>query len=212
MKTDQLIRALAADNETHTAPVSRLLVIALLAAFLIAALLFALLIGPRPDIAAVSDDPRFLFKFVVTLALVATTVPLALRLAEPGRAANPALVALALSPLLLAAGVLVEFSLLAPGERMTRLIGRNWAYCLTYIPLLSAPLLAAALVALRHGAPTRPALAGGVAGLLAGGIGATLYAAHCIDDSPLFVATWYTLAIGAVAIVGALIGWRVLRW
>jgi hypothetical protein len=212
MKTEELIRAIAADNETRAVSVSRILIFSLLAAFAVAAFLFALLIGPRPDIAAVSDDPRFLFKFVVTLALAASAIPLALRLAEPGRTVNIALIAVALAPLLLALGALIEFNLLAPGERMSRLIGRNWAYCLSYIPLLSAPLLAAALLALRHGAPTRPALAGAAAGLLAGGIGATLYASHCVDDSPLFVATWYTLAIGAVVLAGALIGRRVLRW
>lgn len=212
MKTENLIRALAADNETRTASVSRFLALGLLAAFVVAAILFAALIGPRADFAAAAGDPRFLFKFVVTLALLATALPLARRLAEPGRETNVALIALALAPLLLAAGVLVELSLLAPGERAARLIGRNWAYCLSYIPLLSAPLLAAALLALRHGAPTRPALAGAAAGLIAGAIGATLYAAHCIDDSPLFVATWYTLAISAVTLIGALVGARVLRW
>ena len=40
-----------------------------------------------------------------------------------------------------------------------------------------------------YGVPTRPALAGAVAGLLAGGLAASFYAAHCTDDSPLFVTT-----------------------
>jgi hypothetical protein len=47
---------------------------------------------------------------------------------------------------------------------------------------------------------------------VASGIAATLYASHCTDDSPLFVATWYSLAIGMVALVGYVIGSRVLRW
>ncbi|NJO33150.1 MAG: DUF1109 family protein, partial [Rhodospirillales bacterium] len=54
--------------------------------------------------------------------------------------------------------------------------------------------------------------AGAVAGLLASGLSAALYATHCPDDSPLFVAVWYTLAVGAVVVVGALAGRRVLRW
>ena len=37
---------------------------------------------------------------------------------------------------------------------------------------------------------------------------ATLYASHCTDDSPLFVATWYTIATALVAAVGALAGSR----
>ena len=64
----------------------------------------------------------------------------------------------------------------------------------------------------RQGAPQNPVRAGAIAGLLAGGIGATLYAVHCFDDSPLFVATWYTLAITFVTGLGALLGARLLRW
>ncbi|HUI21148.1 MAG TPA: NrsF family protein, partial [Methylocella sp.] len=58
----------------------------------------------------------------------------------------------------------------------------------------------------------RPALAGAAAGLLAGAIGAAFYATHCPDDSPLFVATWYTLAIAFVTAIGAIAGARLLRW
>jgi hypothetical protein len=80
------------------------------------------------------------------------------------------------------------------------------------IPLISLPLLAAALIGLRHGAPTRPAVTGAIAGLLSSGLAATLYAAHCTDDSPLFVATWYTLATALVTVAGALAGRRVLTF
>ncbi len=84
--------------------------------------------------------------------------------------------------------------------------------CLTYIPLIGIGPLAVVLLALRHGAPTSPARAGTVAGLLAGGIAATFYAAQCTDDSPLFVATWYTIAAALVSAIGALAGPRVLRF
>jgi hypothetical protein len=77
---------------------------------------------------------------------------------------------------------------------------------------MSLPLLAAALLGLRHGAPTRPSVTGAVAGLLSAGLAATLYASHCTDDSPLFVATWYSIATALVAAVGALAGPRVLRF
>ena len=80
------------------------------------------------------------------------------------------------------------------------------------IPFLSIGPLACIMLALRQGAPTRPGLTGAVAGLAAGGIAATLYASHCTDDSPLFVATWYSLAIGIVTLLGYVIGSRFLRW
>jgi hypothetical protein len=57
-----------------------------------------------------------------------------------------------------------------------------------------------------------PGLTGAVAGLLSASIAATLYAANCTDDSPLFVAVWYPLAIGFVALVGCLAGRRWLQW
>jgi hypothetical protein len=65
---------------------------------------------------------------------------------------------------------------------------------LTLIPLLSVGPLACLLTALRASAPSSPGLAGAVAGLAASGIAATFYAAHCTDDSALFVMTWYSLA------------------
>ena len=95
---------------------------------------------------------------------------------------------------------------------MTRLMGNNAWNCVTWIPVMALPLLAAALAGLRHGAATRPAVAGAIAGLLSAGLAATLYASHCTDDSPLFVATWYTIATALVAAIGALAGSRVLRF
>jgi hypothetical protein len=48
--------------------------------------------------------------------------------------------------------------------------------------------------------------------LLSAGFAATLYASHCTDDSPLFVATWYTLSAALVTAVGALAGSKLLRF
>jgi hypothetical protein len=80
------------------------------------------------------------------------------------------------------------------------------------VPILSLAPLAAVLWMLRRAAPAQPTLAGAAAGLVAALSGATLYAFHCFDDSPLFVATWYSLATLAMVGVGALVGRRLLRW
>jgi hypothetical protein len=95
---------------------------------------------------------------------------------------------------------------------MTLLVVSNAIVCLVSIPMLSLPLLMAGLMVLRSGAPTNPKLAGLIVGLMAGGFGATLYAAHCTDDSPLFGMTWYTLAIAIVALIGTAAGQRLLKW
>jgi hypothetical protein len=113
---------------------------------------------------------------------------------------------------LLVAGISGEMMMPQRLPMMTRLMGRNSMVCLTTIPLMALPMLAAALFGLRHGAPTRPAIAGAIAGLVSAGLAATLYASHCSDDSPLFVATWYTIATALVAAIGALAGSRVLKF
>ena len=105
-----------------------------------------------------------------------------------------------------------ELMVVPPDLWMPRLIGHNMRFCTTMIPLFALGPLVLLLWAFRRGAPDNPARAGAVAGLIAGGIGAAFYAAHCFDDSPLFVATWYTLAIGVVTGLGALLGSRFLRW
>ena len=93
-----------------------------------------------------------------------------------------------------------------------RAIGTNSRLCVVSITALSIAPLAALLFALRAGAARSPALAGAAAGLLAGGLAATLYAMHCFDDSPLFVTLWYIPAVALVASMGAASGSRLLRW
>ena len=35
---------------------------------------------------------------------------------------------------------------------------------------------------------------------------------HCVDDSPLFIAVWYTIAVGMITGLGAFLGSRLLKW
>ena len=212
MKTDDLIRALAADHAPRGVSLEWRLTRAALIGFAVAGALFALILGPRPDIAAVAGDPRFAFKIVLTLVLAAASLALALRLARPAANAKPWWLALAAVPVVVALAVLIELSVLPAVSWPARLIGSNALLCLASIPLLATPVLVAMLIVLRRGAPLRPGIVGAVVGLFAGGLGAALYATHCIDDSPLFVATWYSLAIAAVAFVGAVAGRKLLRW
>ncbi|MGA0565013.1 NrsF family protein [Ancylobacter sp. VNQ12] len=212
MKTDDLIRAMAADTNRRSIPLDTAWRMAGVLAVLIAGAVFLVTLGPRPDALASLETARFVFKFVVTLALAASAFALLRALSRPGgnvRSLTPWLLA---APLLLAIAVSLELVAVPAQEWTTRLIGTNSRVCLTFIPLIGAGPLTVFLFALRHGAPTRPALAGAVAGLLAGGLAAAFYAAHCPDDSPLFVATWYSIAILGLAAIGALLAPRVARW
>jgi hypothetical protein len=210
MKTDDLIRAMTADAGKPPVSMRRVWLVALGGAILIAAAVFALFLGPRPDIAAAAETSRFLFKFVVTAALFASAIPVLRSLARPADAAPFPLMLAAPSLLLLA--IALELVALPQAQWRPALVGTNAFYCLTLIPLLGLGPLAAMLAALKRGAPTSPVLAGAVAGLAAGGLAAIFYAAYCTDDSPLFVATWYSLAVLMLTVLGAVVGRTVLRW
>ncbi|MEP9385612.1 NrsF family protein [Mesorhizobium sp. KR9-304] len=211
METERLIRTLALDAP-RAAPMGRAWAVALAAALAGAAIVFFSVVGPRPDIAAAAETWRFLYKFVVTIALLAASLWALAALARPGGMSPARLAALLVAPCLLAASVLIEVAALPSDQLGPRLLGNNALLCLTFIPLIGVGPAAAFLLALRHGAPTSPALAGAVAGLAAGGLAATFYAAHCTDDSPLFVATWYPMAIAILAAAGAAAGRLVIRW
>jgi hypothetical protein len=212
METEQLIRTLAADNLHHARPVGFVLALALLAAAPVSTAMFLAGLGVRPDVMTAMHNPFFDLKFVVTLALAISAIGVSLHLSRPEASLRGWAWLLLIPAGILAAAIASEMMMPQRLPMMTRLIGTNSRVCMTAIPLMSLPLLAGALIGLRHGAPARPAVAGAIAGLLSAGLAATLYASHCTDDSPLFVATWYTISTALVTAVGALAGSRVLRF
>jgi hypothetical protein len=211
MDTDQLIRTLAADN-TRARPVGFVLALALLAAAPVSLLMFFAELGVRPDVMIAMRNPFFDLKFAVTLALATSAILVSLHLSRPEASMQGWGWLFMIPAGLLVAGISGEMMMPQRLPMMTRLVGQNSRICMTAIPAMSLPLLVAALIGLRHGAPTKPALAGAVAGLLSAGLAATFYASHCTDDSPLFVATWYTIATALVTAIGALAGSKVLRF
>jgi hypothetical protein len=212
MQTEELIRTLAADNPHRGRSVGLVLALSLLAAAPVSLVLFMMALGVRPDVMTAMHNPFFDLKFVITLALAISAIIVGLHLSRP-EASMKGWGWLLLIPVgIVAAGIGSEMMMPQRLPMITRLVGHNSRLCMVGITLLSLPLLAGALIGLRHGAPTRPALAGALAGLISAGLGATLYASHCTDDSPLFVATWYPIATAVVTAAGALIGSRVLRF
>jgi hypothetical protein len=212
METNQLIRTLVADNAHRARPVGFVLALALLVAAPASVAMFLAGLGVRPDLMSAMHNPFFDLKFAVTMALAIPAIAISLHLSRPEASLQGWKWLLLIPVGLLLAGIASEMMMPQRLPMMTRLVGNNSRLCMTAIPLMSLPLLVAALIGLRHGAPTRPAVAGAIAGLLSAGLAATLYASHCTDDSPLFVATWYTIATALVAVIGALAGSRVLRF
>ncbi|MBL0407900.1 DUF1109 family protein [Microvirga aerilata] len=211
MRTEDLIRALAHDSASRSESVARRLVTRALVGVLAALCVFALFLTPRPDLSVVIVTPRVAFKFLITLALVGAAGALTLRAMRPE--ARSSLWSVLIPVLaLLAVGVAAELISSPPAAWRPLLIGSNALACLALVPLLSLLPLGSILAALRYGAPSQPRFAGTIAGLLAGGIGSALYALHCPDDSPLFVAAWYGLSITVISVLGAALGARWLRW
>jgi len=213
MKTENLIRALAADGRLSSLSLVQTLGLWLLPGIAISVAIYAALLGVRPDLSsALRDDPRVFFKIALMLLLAALVLPLTLQLIRPGVSVRGKLSMLMIVPLLMLVAILLELHAFPESEWGSRLLGHNAAVCLVSIPLLGLAPLGVLLTALRNGASSRPGWAGAAAGVLAGAIGATLYATHCPDDSPFFVAVWYSLGIAFVTFIGYLAGRRVLRW
>jgi hypothetical protein len=95
---------------------------------------------------------------------------------------------------------------------MSLVLGSSWQSCPVNITLLSLPALVLLLAIARSLAPTRPRLAGGAIGLLAGALGTLVYLLHCPELQAPFVATWYVLGMAIPAVLGALVGPRALAW
>ena len=212
MDTSELIRTLATDTRRPATPVSTAWWWAAGLAIALAAATFFAMLGPRPDIATAAETYRFLFKFLVMITLAASAFGCARALSRPGETWRKTIPCLAVAPALVVMAVVVELFTLPSDTWSATMVGTNSIVCLTYISLIGIGPLAIFLRTLHYNAPTRPALAGAVAGLLAGGIAATFYAAQCTDDSSLFIATWYTIAITGLGILGAVGANRFARW
>lgn len=211
MKTETLIDVLArgAGPAPRFAAARRLLPAAALGVTT-AALLALTVLEPVP--AALFATPAPWMKLAYALALAAAAGWLTAALSRPvARLALPRRMVAAVMAAMASVGL--GAMLLTPaGGRLAALLGHSSLDCPWNVLALSLPGLGAALWALRGLAPTRPRAAGAAAGLLAGALGAAGYSLSCTEASPAFVAVWYTLGIVLTALLGAVIGPRVLRW
>jgi len=213
MKTDDLISLLAAGPvAVETDAVTRRYSSALGWGALGALFLMTILLGVRPDFWAATALPMFWIKLGVPGALAAGALPAAMRLSTPGRRLGRLPVMLAVPVAAIWGLAVLALARAAPGEREALVFGSTWESCLAYVALLSLPLFAAALWAMKGLAPTRLVLAGAASGLLAGSVAALVYALHCPEMDAPFLATWYLLGIFLPTVAGALIGPPLLRW
>ena len=213
MRTDELIEVLAGDAK----PVARgtvrgTLMLAIAIAAVASLLLLLWWLGMRPDIHIAMRTLRFWMKALYTIALAGSGFWLTLRLSRPdGEVGRGWVFPLAVVGVL-AGLAMIEVAATPAADWRALFMGHSWNKCPVRILAISTPVFMLVLWALRRLAPTRLVLAGAAAGLLAGGVGATIYGLACDETAAAFTVTWYTLAIGISTLVGALTGPRLLAW
>lgn len=213
MKTDELVTLLAKDaGPVAPKATARRFTKALGWGMLGTSLAMVMSMGVRPDIAEAVTLPMFWMKLAFPSLVAIASYHAATRLARPGMRLE--LIPGTLAMLVAAVWLLAIVTLLnaAPAERDDIIFGSSWRSCLVSIPLLSIPMFGAAMWAMKGLAPTRLALAGASAGLLAGAVSAAVYSLHCPEMEAPFLALWYVLGMLVPAIAGAVIGPRLLRW
>ncbi|MBY0381742.1 MAG: DUF1109 domain-containing protein [Xanthobacteraceae bacterium] len=211
MMTSNLVRTLTLDRQFSRKP-SVYLARALVLGIVVVGILFFSEVGFRADIGAALHTTRFVVKFFVLVPLACLATIALFHVSAPVESKKSLLGALFIPVAGLLIAVAAELLITPESVWLTRMIGTNNTNCLSIIPTLAIFPLVGFLVALKQAAPRNPALCGALAGLAASSIAATFYASNCFDDSPLFVALWYPLAMGIVVLAGYLAGGKWLRW
>lgn len=206
--TDDLIRRLAAaPPPVRFSPVA---VLGGMAGLIVLGLTFYFAwFGLRSDLLTAWARLPVQAKTVLPGLLSILAIWLALGSARPGRRVVlwPVFV-----PVALALAMAAHRMATAEGPLLAETLGQTALACLASIAMLSALPLALGVFLLRRAAPTRPVLTGALLGVATGAGVAAGYALHCTEDSPLFVISWYGLAIAATGGVGGWLGHRLLRW
>ncbi len=213
MKTNDLIAMLATEASTTTtvSPLRRC-VQATAAGVAISLALVLTLWGLNPELNALAHTPAFWVKVVWLAIMCVFAAPVVMHLARPGVAAGKGVWGIAAALVGMALLALMQVAAVDADAGIQLMLGGSWEVCSASIAALSVPLLAALLWMLRGMAPTRPALAGASAGLMAGAMASLVYSLHCTETAYAFVAVWYVAGIAVMTGVGALLGSRLLRW
>lgn len=213
MNTNHLIAALAAEAST-TPPASgmRRYTQAIAAGIATSMTLLFTLWGLNPELNTLAHTQAFWVRLLWLLLTCTFAAPVVLHLSRPGVAAGQGVWGIAASLAGMAMLATWQISQVDAATGVQLVLGESWQVCSASIAALSMPLLAALLWMLRGMAPTRPALAGASAGLMAGSLAGLVYSLHCPETAYAFLAVWYVAGMALMASVGAVLGTRLLRW
>ena len=215
MNTDRLIDMLSAELEAvNTGRLARTLILAIVTGGAIAFGLMLVTVGPRADLHSTAHLEWVAVKLLFALSVIGTGALMLNRSMRPGLE-DETNWTLILFPFIAALAVALAVLLGQPQawrELVRGATSVSSMRCLLLIMFFATIPLAVVMYALRQGAPVRLRLCGGIAGIVAGGIGAAAYAFNCASDTIPFIAIWYGAAIVICAVVGTQLGPRILRW
>jgi hypothetical protein len=213
MKTDELINMLASNLEPVKGEELRNTLTIVLGVGAVAAFCLMLAILGWPS-AAFGGEYSGLKAIALAFALgvAFAGASFLIRSARPGEPGRKPLIAMGLLFIAVLAAGLVTLILARPAGWRGIVFGPQWAACLICIPLFAIAPFASLVWALRRGAPTNLMRTGAIAGLVAGALGATVFALHHVSGSIAFIAIWYGGPILVCAVLGAILGPRLLRW
>ena len=215
MKTDELIEMLSTNLEPVGANELRnTLLMALAVAVGVVAAICIGWAGVNMH-AAVGNGAHWGFlaiALVFTLGFAAVGASMLFRFARPGHSRRGPLQLLGLLLVVVVGALIATFSMPNHAPWGSMMVAGSWGTCLVCIPIFAAVPFGALIWGLRKAAPTHLVLTGAIVGLVAGGLGAAAVAVHQPGPSAIFILLWYGGPIALCALVGAMIGPRLLRW
>jgi hypothetical protein len=213
MKTDELINMLGTNVEpVKDGQLRNTLLVALAMGAAIALCLMVVVFG-APDEAF---DPEYFgltaLAVAFTIGLVVAGASFLIGAARPGKPGRKPLAVIGLLFLALLSAGIMALIVAHPTAWGGLVFGPQWAACLICIPLFAIAPFASLIWALRKEAPTNLTWTGAITGLVAGALSATAFSVHHPAGSIPFIVLWYGGPIVVCALIGAILGPRLLRW
>ena len=213
MKTDDLINLLGTNIEPVRGGQLRNTLLAGLAVGALAALCLTLMFFGAPEMAFGGEN--FGLKVVglaFALGLITAGTSFLFRAARPGEPGRKPLMFIGLLFVAAVAACIATLAVSDPASWRSAVFGPHWAACLLCIPLFAIAPFASLMWALRREAPTNPVWTGAVIGIVAGALAAAAYTLHQPAGSIPFIVFWYGGPVVVCAVIGAILGPRLLRW
>ena len=214
MRTHDLVSRLARDlAPVQGDAIGKRLNRALLLGLAGGTLLLVVVFGVNSSMPEQILSSRFWIRLAFPLLVIAAALQLVQRLARPGASVKFAWL-ITLTPIVTMILGALGFILATPPEFRLNLVpsGTMWSTTIANTVLLSLPPLIAMVQAMRQLAPTRLALSGAGAGLLAGAQGVLIYALYCPSMPVPYWGILHVLAIFMTTAIGAALGPGYLRW